>query len=37
MAILSSHFLNGADGTHAGEVAVSVWLLNDGQERNLVF
>ena len=37
MAILSSHFLNGADGTHAGEVAVSVWLLSDGQERHLVF
>ena len=37
MAILSSHFLNGADGTHAGKVAVSVWLLGDGQERHLVF
>ena len=37
MAILSSHFLNGAAGTHAGEVSVSVWLLSDSQERHLVF
>ena len=37
MALLSSHFLNGTDGTHAGNVTVSLWRIGEGTERHLVF
>ena len=36
MAILSSHFLNAVDGTHAGAVAVSLMSIDyDGQRATL--
>ena len=37
MARLSSHFLNGIDGTHAGEVRVSLWQIGKDHSRELVF
>ena len=37
MALLSSHFLNGIDGTHAGDVKVSLWRVGEDQGRALVF
>ena len=36
MALLTSHFLNGTDGTHAGNVKVSLWQIGP-HSRNLVF
>ncbi len=37
MAIVSSHLLNGVDGTHASEVAVTLmWIAADGK-RSIVF
>ena len=36
MAILSSHFLNAVDGTHAGAVTVSLMSIgNDGRRETL--
>ena len=37
MARLSSHFLNGTDGTHAGDVRVSLWRIGKDHRRELVF
>ena len=37
MATLSSHTLNGSDGTHAGGVAVALYRINDDQSRTVVF
>ena len=37
MATLSSHTLNGSDGTHAGGVAVALYRINADQSRTLVF
>ena len=37
MALLSSHFLNGTAGTHAGNVPVSLWRIGEGMGRHLVF
>ena len=37
MALLSSHFLNGTDGSHAGDVTVALWQIGEGKERHLVF
>ena len=37
MALLSSHFLNGTDGTHAGNVKVSLWRIRVGRSHELVF
>ena len=31
MAVVSSHTLNGVDGTHAGGIAVSLRNLNTGE------
>jgi 5-hydroxyisourate hydrolase len=37
MAILSSHFLNAVDGTHAGAVAVSLMSIGDDGQRETLF
>ena len=37
MARLSSHFLNGTDGTHAGDVRVSLWRIGKDHVRELIF
>ncbi len=37
MAVLSSHLLNGIDGTHAGEVAVTLIQIAADGERSVVF
>jgi 5-hydroxyisourate hydrolase len=37
MAILSSHFLNAVDGTHAGQVGVSLFLIKDDASRQIIF
>ena len=37
MAVLSSHFLNAVDGTHAGAVAVSLMSIGDDGERETLF
>jgi 5-hydroxyisourate hydrolase len=33
MAILTSHFLNGTDGTHAGDVGVTLVRINADDQR----
>ena len=37
MAVLSSHFLNAVDGTHAGAVAVSLMSIGDDGQRETLF
>ena len=37
MAVLSSHFLNAVDGTHAGAVPVSLVSIGDDGERKTLF
>lgn len=37
MAVLSSHLLNGVDGTHAGNVAISLVKIASNGKRSLVF
>jgi 5-hydroxyisourate hydrolase len=37
MAVLSSHFLNGVDGTHAGDVGVEVVSVAPDGSRHTVF
>ena len=37
MAVLSSHLLNGVDGTHAGEVTVTLIQIAADGERSVVF
>ena len=37
MAVLSSHLLNGVDGTHAGEVTVTLIQIAADGERLVVF
>ena len=37
MAVLSSHLLNGVDGTHAGEVAVTLIRIAADGKRSVVF
>ncbi len=37
MATLSSHFLNGVDGTHAAHVGVKLVHLNGNGDRQIVF
>ena len=37
MAVLSSHLLNGVDGTHAGEVTVTLIQIAADGERSIVF
>jgi 5-hydroxyisourate hydrolase len=37
MAILSSHFLNSVDGTHAGQVGVTLVHIADDATRKTVF
>jgi len=37
MAVLSSHFLNGVDGSHAGGVAVKLVHIDDAGARETVF
>ena len=37
MAVLSSHFLNGVDGTHAGNVGVKVFRLEADGSRKVIF
>ena len=37
MAVLSSHFLNAVDGTHAGAVAVNLMSIGDDGQRKTLF
>ncbi len=37
MAVLSSHLLNGVDGTHASEVAVTLMRIAADGQRSVVF
>ena len=37
MAVLSSHFLNAVDGTHAGAVEVSLMSISDDGQRKTLF
>ena len=37
MAVLSSHLLNGVDGTHAGEVTVTLMRIAADGKRLVVF
>jgi len=37
MAILSTHTLNAADGSHAGNVGVTLSRIGPGSERTLLF
>jgi 5-hydroxyisourate hydrolase len=37
MATLSSHFLNGVDGSHAADVGVKLVHLNGNGDRQIVF
>ena len=37
MAVLSSHLLNGVDGTHAGEVTVTLMRIAADGKRSVVF
>lgn len=37
MAVLTSHLLNGVEGTHAGNVAISLIKISNNDTRSLVF
>ena len=37
MAVLSSHFLNGTDGTHAAAVEVTLFRIDTNGDRHVVF
>ena len=37
MAVLSSHLLNGVDGTHAGEVSITLTKIDTDGQRSVVF
>ena len=37
MATISSHALNSVDGTHAGGIAVALYMIGPSEERDLVF
>ena len=37
MAVLTSHLLNGVEGTHAGNVAISLVKISTNGTRSLVF
>ena len=37
MAVLSSHFLNAVDGSHAGAVSVTLAAISDKGDRKILF